>query len=113
MNSAEGGLPSSERKRAPGELPARPEHAADPAGARLEAVVVTEKDLKDYVGQPPFSPDRIYNDTPVGVVMGLAWTAMGGSSLYVEAASVERGEGKGGLRTTGGRYECKISLLQG
>jgi Lon-like ATP-dependent protease len=28
-------------------------------------------------------------------------TAMGGSTLYVEAACVERGEGKGGLRTTG------------
>jgi hypothetical protein len=26
---------------------------------------------------------------------------MGGSTLYVEAACVENGEGKGGLRTTG------------
>lgn len=33
--------------------------------------------------------------------MGLAWTALGGSTLYVEAASIEKGEGKGGLRTTG------------
>lgn len=36
-----------------------------------------------------------------GVVMGLAWTALGGSTLYVEAASVERGEGKGSLKATG------------
>ena len=35
--------------------------------------------------------------------MGLAWTALGGSTLYVEAASVEKGEGKGRLSTTGGR----------
>jgi hypothetical protein len=35
--------------------------------------------------------------------MGLAWTALGGSTLYVEAASVERGEGKGSLKATGGR----------
>jgi ATP-dependent Lon protease len=33
--------------------------------------------------------------------MGLAWTALGGSTLYVEAASVERGEGKGSLKATG------------
>ena len=33
--------------------------------------------------------------------MGLAWTALGGSTLYVEAASVEKGEGKGGLKATG------------
>ena len=33
--------------------------------------------------------------------MGLAWTAMGGNALYVEAASVESGDGKGSLRTTG------------
>jgi Lon protease (S16) C-terminal proteolytic domain len=33
--------------------------------------------------------------------MGLAWTSLGGNALYIEAAVVERGEGKGGLRTTG------------
>lgn len=33
--------------------------------------------------------------------MGLAWTALGGSTLYVEAASVEKGEGKGSLKATG------------
>eukprot|EP00983_Pelagomonas_calceolata_P103818 1158955-Pelagomonas_calceolata.AAC.22 len=34
--------------------------------------------------QPPFSQDRFYESCPPGVVMGLAWTAMGGSTLYVE-----------------------------
>lgn len=33
--------------------------------------------------------------------MGLAWTALGGSTLYVEAASVEKGEGKGSIKATG------------
>jgi Lon protease (S16) C-terminal proteolytic domain len=33
--------------------------------------------------------------------MGLAWTSLGGNALYIEAAIVEKGEGKGGLRTTG------------
>lgn len=64
-------------------------------------IVVDKADLKDYVGQPPFSNDRIYDSTPPGVVTGLAWTAMGGSTLYVEAAVVERGDGKASLKVTG------------
>eukprot|EP00891_Asterochloris_glomerata_P009190 jgi/Astpho2/9190/e_gw1.00137.52.1_t len=73
---------------------------ADPSQP-IPHVDIEEGALKDYVGQPPFTSDRIYDVTPVGVVMGLAWTAMGGNSLYIEAASVEEGDGKGGLRTTG------------
>jgi len=34
-------------------------------------------------------------------VTGLAWTAMGGSTLYIECTSVDAGEGKGALKTTG------------
>ncbi|KAL3145396.1 hypothetical protein ABBQ38_001644 [Trebouxia sp. C0009 RCD-2024] len=64
-------------------------------------VIIGPDELKDYVGPPPFASDRIYDTTPPGVVMGLAWTSMGGSSLYVEAAGVEKGEGKGSLKTTG------------
>lgn len=64
-------------------------------------IVISPDDLKDYVGPPPFTSDRIYETTPPGVVMGLAWTSMGGNSLYIEAAGVEKGEGKGSLRTTG------------
>jgi ATP-dependent Lon protease len=67
------------------------------------AITVDATDLSDYVGQPPFTSDRIYGRTPVGVVMGLAWTSMGGNALYIEAAMVESGEGKGGIRTTGAR----------
>ena len=64
-------------------------------------IVIGPDDLKEYVGPPPFASDRIYETTPPGVVMGLAWTSMGGNTLYVEAAGVERAEGKGSLRTTG------------
>ena len=47
-------------------------------------VQVTESDLIDYVGHPVFSKQRLYSETPVGVVMGLAWNTMGGSTLYIE-----------------------------
>ncbi|QIX01325.1 hypothetical protein AMS68_006842 [Peltaster fructicola] len=44
-----------------------------------------EKDnLKDYIGPPVFTSDRLYDKTPPGVAMGLAWTQMGGAALYVE-----------------------------
>jgi Lon-like ATP-dependent protease len=29
----------------------------------------------------------MYDTTPPGVVMGLAWTSMGGSALYIEIAT--------------------------
>lgn len=46
---------------------------------------VSPENLKDYVGPPIFTSDRLYESTPPGVVMGLAWTSLGGTSLYVES----------------------------
>ncbi|GMI88872.1 lon protease 1 [Hibiscus trionum] len=67
----------------------------------VEKVLVDPSNLADFVGKPVFHADRIYDQTPVGVVMGLAWTAMGGSTLYIETTHVEQGEGKGALHVTG------------
>ncbi|KAM7356897.1 lon protease homolog, mitochondrial isoform 2-T2 [Cochliomyia hominivorax] len=47
---------------------------------------VTNDNLTTYLGKHVFSSDRMYEVTPPGVVMGLAWTAMGGSALYIETA---------------------------
>lgn len=49
---------------------------------------ITPTNLKDYLGKPVFNTDRFYERTPVGVCMGLAWTAMGGATLYIEAIKV-------------------------
>lgn len=70
-------------------------------GKPIESITVDVGDLFDYVGHPPFATDRIYDVTPPGVVTGLAWTAMGGSTLYIECTPVDEGEGKGALKTTG------------
>ncbi|KAJ0979859.1 hypothetical protein J5N97_015333 [Dioscorea zingiberensis] len=67
----------------------------------VEKVVIDVPNLPDYVGKPVFHAERIYDHTPLGVVMGLAWTAMGGSTLYIETSQVEQGEGKGALHVTG------------
>ncbi|XP_039120829.1 lon protease homolog, mitochondrial-like isoform X1 [Dioscorea cayenensis subsp. rotundata] len=71
------------------------------ATVNMEKVVIDVPNLHDYVGKPVFHAERIYDQTPLGVVMGLAWTAMGGSTLYIETTLVEQGDGKGALHLTG------------
>lgn len=67
----------------------------------IEKVLVDKSNIDNYVGKPVFHAERIYDQTPTGVVMGLAWTAMGGSTLYIETTFVEEGDGKGALHVTG------------
>lgn len=47
---------------------------------------ITDENLQKFVGKPIFTHERMYDETQPGVVMGLAWTAMGGSTLYIETA---------------------------
>lgn len=54
-------------------------------GEQPESVKITSENLPTYLGKPQFTTDRFYETTPVGVCTGLAWTAMGGATLYVEA----------------------------
>jgi ATP-dependent Lon protease len=54
---------------------------------KAEKITITEKNLFEYLGKPIFTSDRYYEHTPVGVATGLAWTAMGGATLYVEAST--------------------------
>lgn len=42
-----------------------------------DQLTVSAENITDFVGKPIFTHDRIYEITPPGVVMGLAWTAMG------------------------------------
>lgn len=42
-----------------------------------ELITVNLENLADFVGKPIFTSDRLYEATPPGVVMGLAWTSMG------------------------------------
>jgi len=65
---------------------------------------ITLENLTKYVGQPVHLSDRLYPfGTPLGVVMGLAWTQMGGATLYIEA----RGQlpGGGSVQIIGGGAE--------
>ncbi|THD25550.1 Lon protease mitochondrial [Fasciola hepatica] len=51
-------------------------------------LVIDADSVTLYVGHPIWMTDRLYEtNTPPGVVMGLAWTSMGGSLLYVECTN--------------------------
>ncbi len=55
------------------------------ARGKGKKAVISEKNLTTYLGKPVFTSDRYYKVNPVGVTTGLAWTALGGAILYVEA----------------------------
>ncbi|KAI6179410.1 Lon protease-like protein, mitochondrial [Aphelenchoides besseyi] len=62
---------------------------------KIDSVISVHNDnLRDYVGREKFTSDRLYDVTPPGVIMGLAWTAMGGSALYIEASLRRRFDSK-------------------
>ncbi|KNC52765.1 ATP-dependent protease La [Thecamonas trahens ATCC 50062] len=53
-----------------------------------EPIVVSPETLEEYVGKPVYQPDNFYGDAaPPGVVMGLAWTSLGGATLYIETSA--------------------------
>ncbi len=54
------------------------------AKKRKKKTVVDEKNLVSYLGKPIFTTDRYYDINPVGVATGLAWTSLGGATLYIE-----------------------------
>jgi ATP-dependent Lon protease len=52
-------------------------------------VTITLKNIETYLGKPEFSPEELYDRPKVGVALGLAWTALGGATLYIEAAALK------------------------
>ncbi|NGX33083.1 MAG: hypothetical protein K1060chlam4_01144, partial [Candidatus Anoxychlamydiales bacterium] len=46
--------------------------------------IIDKSNLKDFIGKPIFTSDVYYEKTPTGVATGLAWTALGGVTLYIE-----------------------------
>jgi len=63
-----------------------------------EIVQVTKKNLDKFVDKKVFEISPVDKKPQVGVVSGLAWTAVGGDVLTIEAIKIK---GKGGLQLTG------------
>lgn len=60
---------------------------------RFKPVKVTAQTVKDYLRAPKIFPEEALKKDQIGIVTGLAWTAVGGDILFIEAIKT-RGKGK-------------------
>ena len=58
------------------------------------ALKVTKTNLKTYLGNPKYSPEKKNDHAEVGIVRGLAWTSVGGETLPIEVQVIPEGSGK-------------------
>jgi ATP-dependent Lon protease len=65
---------------------------------RKEPVRVSLRNLHEFLGVPKVTPDEVLKKDQIGVATGLAWTAVGGDVLFIEALRIK---GKGNLVLTG------------
>ena len=65
---------------------------------RKEPVRVSLRNLHEFLGVPKVTPDEVLKKDQIGVATGLAWTAVGGDVLFIEALRIK---GKGSLVLTG------------
>ncbi|MDQ3062310.1 MAG: endopeptidase La, partial [Acidobacteriota bacterium] len=65
---------------------------------KLEAVRVVPQTIKNYLRAPKIFPEVALKKDEIGTVTGLAWTAVGGDILFIEALKTK---GKGKLQLTG------------
>jgi ATP-dependent Lon protease len=63
------------------------------------AIKVDARDIPDLIGKRLFSDEDPFKVPKAGVVMGLAWTSLGGDTLHIEATGVATG--KSGFKQTG------------
>ncbi|MEM6732951.1 MAG: endopeptidase La, partial [Myxococcota bacterium] len=68
------------------------------ADGRQDKRIVQPEDLKEILGPPKFINEMAERTDISGVATGLAWTAVGGDILFIEATKMP---GKGGLTLTG------------
>jgi len=62
-------------------------------------VVIKKADLPELLGKKVFADDKIFAKPRVGVITGLAYTSMGGTTLHIEATAVTTGSP--GFKQTG------------
>ncbi|NYB74434.1 endopeptidase La [Sedimentibacter hydroxybenzoicus DSM 7310] len=65
---------------------------------KKKTVTINNGNLKKYLGIPKYDYDLAYEEDQVGVVTGLAWTKVGGETLFIEVNTM-KGDGK--LQLTG------------
>ncbi len=68
------------------------------SGKRFKPVNVNKTNIAEFLRSPKIFPEEALKKDQVGVVTGLAWTAVGGDILFIEAIKTK---GKGKLVLTG------------
>lgn len=51
--------------------------------------IIDEDNVESYLGQPIFKTEKLYEKTFPGLTLGLAYTTMGGATLYIEATGIK------------------------
>ena len=51
-------------------------------------IKITKDNIEEFLGKPRFTEEALYKKTVAGVVLGLAWTSLGGATLYIEATAI-------------------------
>lgn len=64
----------------------------------LKKISVSTNNLEKFLDKSLFEKDELSSQASIGVVNGLAWTAVGGDVLQIEASKIK---GKGNLELTG------------
>lgn len=64
----------------------------------FKKIVVTTKNLSEFLNKKVFEIDEVEKRDQIGIVNGLAWTAVGGDVLKIEAVKIK---GKGAMTITG------------
>ena len=63
-----------------------------------KSIAINQNNIKNYLGIPKYSYETAYEQNQIGVVTGLAWTSVGGETLFVEVNTMKGG---GKLQLTG------------
>lgn len=64
-----------------------------------ENVRIKKTELRDFLGKRYFSEDQAFKKPRIGVITGLAYTSMGGTTLHIEAIPIPAGQP--GFKQTG------------
>jgi ATP-dependent Lon protease len=73
------------------------------------SIQLDAKELKSYLGYPPYISESAEKITEIGIATGLAWTPVGGDILFIEAT---RMRGRGHLTLTGSLGEVMKESAQ-
>ncbi len=64
-----------------------------------ENIRILKKELRDLLGKKYFSDEQSFKKPRIGVITGLAYTSMGGATLYIESIPIPTGQP--GFKQTG------------